>query len=80
MGRDGTTRVLIERSFGIEQREIRLRSETCRDLKQGIYSELGISVSKQEIVSNNRPLANKEKTGDMTVTLRLKKKHAPSTK
>lgn len=73
--KDGETRVLIDGAFGVAQKEISIRSENARELKKKIFSELGISVSKQDLFLGGLLLGNKDKTGNAVVDLRLKKRY-----
>jgi len=77
LGRGSKTRVLIDRAFGIAQREISLHSENARELKTRIFTELGISVSKQDIFLGERLLGNRDSAGSTDVHLRLKKRYRP---
>lgn len=74
LGRDTRTRVLIDRGFGVSQREISIHSEDARDLKTRIFSELGISVSKQDLFLGERLLGNRDATGGAVVHLRLRRR------
>ncbi|KAI4291553.1 hypothetical protein PAPHI01_0827 [Pancytospora philotis] len=69
----GRTRVVVDRAFGIESKELHAESRTAWDLKQKIFEQTKIPISKQVLLLNGRPLGNKDKTEGVTVHLMLKK-------